>query len=101
MVQQLLAHIGKFCSIQADDAGLIESFFEHKVYKKKELLLTEGQRCTEKFFIVKGCVQLCYLRQNGTEQAIDFALENWWTSDFTAFQDGTAAQFSIRAVEHT
>ena len=80
---------------------MIGSFFEHKVYTKKQLLLTEGQHCFEKFFIVKGCVQLFYLRGNGTEQTLDFAIENWWTSDFTAFQEGIAAQFSIRAIEDT
>ena len=63
------------------------------------MLLTEGQRCHEKFFIIKGCVHLFYLKTNGVEQTTDFALENWWTSDFMAFQTGSAAQFSIRAVE--
>ncbi|WP_211303446.1 Crp/Fnr family transcriptional regulator [Chitinophaga ginsengisoli] len=76
-------------------------FFTHKIYKKKELLLREGHRCYEKFFIVKGCVNIFYLRQNGIEQTVDFAIENWWASDFLAFQDGSVAQFSIRAVERT
>ena len=58
MIQQLLAHIQKFCPVEAGDAGLLESFFEYRTYKKKELLLTEGQRCFEKFFIVRGCVYL-------------------------------------------
>jgi len=101
MIAHLTDHINKFSSIHPGKAGLLESFFEHKVYRKKELLLAEGHRCYEKFFIVKGCVHLYYLRQNGTEQTIDFALEHWWASDFTAFQQGAAAQFSIRAVEHT
>lgn len=100
-MQQLLTHIEKFGSVQIGDTGLLASFFEHRVYKKKELLLTEGQRCFEKFFIIKGCVHLFYLRSNGTEQSIDFALENWWTSDFTAFPQGGTAQFSIRTTEDT
>jgi len=101
MIQQLLNHISISCPIQPDKASLIEPFFQHKVYKKKELLLSEGQRCFEKFFIVKGCVQLCYLKQNGTEQTVDFAIENWWISDFMAFQSAAISQFSIRAIEHT
>lgn len=101
MIQQLLNHIEKSCSIQPGNGNLIEPFFEHKVYKKKEPLLIEGQRCYEKFFIVKGCVQLCYLKQNGAEQTVDFAIENWWASDFMAFSNGGIAQFSIRAVEGT
>jgi CRP-like cAMP-binding protein len=100
-MQQLLTHIEKFCSIPPNNTCFVAHFFEHKLYKKKELLLTEGQRCFEKFFIVKGCVQLCYLKQNGTEQTIDFAIENWWISDFTAFPNGGIAQFSVRATEDT
>jgi CRP-like cAMP-binding protein len=65
------------------------------------LLLTEGHRCNEKFFIIKGCVHIYYLRQNGIEQTIDFAIENWWISDFIAFQHSSTSQFSIRAVETT
>lgn len=101
MIQPLLNHIGKYCCLPEGSDGLIALFFGHRTYQKKTLLLSEGQNCFEKFFIVKGCVQLSYLRQNGTEQIIDFALENWWTSDFMAFQHGGASAFSIRATEPT
>jgi CRP-like cAMP-binding protein len=80
---------------------LLETYFEQKTFRKKEFLLQEGDRCHEKFFIVKGCVYLYYLRQNGIEQTIDFAIENWWTSDFMAFPQNLPAQFSIRATEIT
>lgn len=101
MIQYLVKHIGKFCSIDPAKLSLLEPFFECRTYKKKELLLSEQHRCYEKFFIVKGCVNLYYLKQNGVEQTIDFAIENWWTSDFMAFQHGAPSQFSIRAVETT
>ena len=97
----LLSHIINHCSVKPDQLALLDSFFEYRVYKKNNLLLSEGQRCHEKFFIIKGCTNLFYLKQNGTEQTIDFAIENWWTSDFMAFQQNTVSQFSIRAVETT
>jgi CRP-like cAMP-binding protein len=101
VIQPLITHIGKFCSIHPEKLQAIEPCFEHRTYKKKQFLLQEGDRCHEKFFIVKGCVYMYYLRQNGIEQTIDFAIENWWTSDFMAFPNHRAAQFSIRAVETT
>jgi len=101
VIPSLIAHIGKFSSIDAEKVGVLESYFEYRTYKKKELLLQEGQRCNEKFFIVKGCVNLYYLKQNGLEQTTDFALENWWISDFMAFQTGSRSQFSIKATETT
>lgn len=100
-MQQLITHISQHSPVLPEKLDSIGDFFETRTFKKKELLLQEGQRCNEKFFIVKGCVHLFYLRQNGVEQTIDFALENWWTSDFMAFQNGSAAQFSIRAIEVT
>lgn len=101
MIQYLTNHIKKFCSIDPEKSDLIAQFFEHRSYRKKELLLSEGHRCFEKFFIVKGCIHICYLRQDGVEQTIDFAIENWWTSDFMAFPHSSAAQYSIRTVENT
>ena len=101
MISHLTTHIRKFCSIDPEKLSLLEPFFELRTYRKKELLLSEGDRCYEKFFIVKGCIHLYYLRQDGIEQTVDFAIENWWASDFMAFQDGSAARFSIRAIETT
>ena len=101
MIGPLLTHIEKFIALQPDRADVLSSFFEHRLYKKKESLLNEGERCFEKFFILKGCVQLSFLKQNGSEQTLDFSIENWWVSDFSAFPVGGTAQFSIRAVEET
>jgi CRP-like cAMP-binding protein len=100
-IQHLITHIRKCCPIEQDKLSILEPFFEYRTYRKKQLLLKEGDRCNEKFFIVKGCVYISYLRQNGTEQVIDFGIENWWASDFMAFQHHSMAQFSIRAVETT
>lgn len=100
-MQQLITHMTAHSSVRPENLDRIGDFFEVRTFKKRELLLQEGQRCYEKFFVAKGCVHLFYLRRNGVEQTIDFALENWWTSDFMAFQQGGIAQFSIRAVEAT
>ena len=101
MIQPLVAHIEKFSPINADQINLLESFFEHKICRKRDLLLTEGHRCYEKFFIVKGCLHLYYLRQNGTEQTIDFALENWWITDYKAFITQSKATLNIDCLENT
>ena len=100
-MQQLITHITQHSPVPPEKLDSIGDFFEARNFRKKELLLQEGHRCNEKFFITKGCVHLFYLRQNGVEQTIDFALEGWWTSDFMAFLNGSTAQFSIRAIEVT
>jgi len=100
-MQHLITHINRFCHISQEKLDLIEPFFEQRTYQKKDVLLNEGDRCNEKFFITNGCLYISYTRQNGNEQVIDFGIENWWISDFMAFQNRSAARFSIRAVETT
>lgn len=101
LTSSLIAHIKRFLGPDSVNIEEAAEFFEARSYAKKELLLREGQRCYEKFFIVKGCVQIFYLKPNGVEQTIDFAIEDWWSSDFAAFASGGTARFSIRAIEKT
>lgn len=58
MINPLLTHIEKVSSVTIKESDLFESLFERRIYKKKELLLIEGQQCLEKFFIIKGCVHI-------------------------------------------
>jgi hypothetical protein len=45
VINHLLTHIHKFSSIDPEKLTLIEPYFAYKKYKKKELLLKEGQKC--------------------------------------------------------
>ena len=101
MIEPLVNHVSRFCTLAPEKLSLLPSYFESRTYQKKTVLLREGERCHEKFFIVRGCIHLYFLRKDGSEQTIDFAIENWWTSDFMAFQHASPTQFSIRAIETT
>lgn len=100
MTKNLIKHIDQFIDTENIDLSLIHPFFELKSVKKKEFLLKEGEICRDLFFVNKGCLQIFYIKENGTEQTIDFALENWWTTDFSACSQQTLSQFSIRTVEN-
>ncbi len=94
-------HIKKFIYLDDNQFDRLDDYFERRMLAKKQTLLSEGNACHEMFFVVKGCLQICYIKKNGTEQTIDFAIENWWTSDFMALQSHTLATLSIKAVEKT
>ena len=95
----LTDHISRLVRIDDEKLQEIDSYFQNRVVAKKELLLREGEKCSEKFFVSSGCLQLFYLKENGDEQTVDFALEGWWTTDFDAFRKQSASKFSIRCLE--
>lgn len=97
----IIQHISKITGDALLDHSAILSAFESHTVKKKQILLEEGKACKDYYFVVKGCLRLYFLDNNGVEQTIQFALENWWMTDLDAFNAGKKSVYSIQALEAT
>lgn len=77
------------------------SFFVPRSYRKKEHLLELGAKNRLNYFVVKGCVRMYFISSKGVEQTTEFAIEDWWITDYSSFgQDGNSS-FAIQAIEDT
>lgn len=99
MHPQLKAHIKRFVNIADADLEQIGTFFTPIQAKKKHLLLKEGDICKHNYFVVKGLLRMYYVKEKGTEQTTQFALETWWLADYMSLQTGKPANFNIQTVE--
>lgn len=97
----LIDHVRKFISLSDEDGAKVIDFFQVKKVKKKENLLLTGEVCKHNYFVVKGCLRLFFIDEKGVEQTIQFAIENWWLSDYMSFQNQLPADFYIQSVELT
>lgn len=79
----------------------IVSYFENELFRKKEILLSEGSNCNKLFFVSKGCLHLYFYDSLGNKKTTQFAIENWWLTDFLAFQKEGVSNFYIEAVENS
>jgi len=100
MHDSLIHHIRKFILLCDEDAIEILHFFEVKKINKKENILRSAQVCKSNYFVLKGCLRLFFIDEKGVEQTTQFAIENWWLSDYMSFQNQLPADFHIQAVEH-
>ena len=101
MHEKLINHINTLLTADAGLATAAPDYFKEIKLKKKEVLLQEGQTCNYNYFVVKGCLRLYYINNKGVEHTTQFALENWWLSDYIAFQTGQPASFYIQSVENS
>ncbi|PSR55330.1 Crp/Fnr family transcriptional regulator [Adhaeribacter arboris] len=101
MSEQLIKHFARFVEIKEADVPAILSYFQPIRLAKKESLLSEGSICTSNYFVVKGCLRLFFVNEKGVEQTIQFAIENWWLTDYLAFQNQQPSNFYIQGVEKT
>ncbi|MEO8239859.1 MAG: Crp/Fnr family transcriptional regulator [Flavobacterium sp.] len=101
MYTTLLKHIEKFIILEASEINTLESFLNISKIKKKEHVLQEGQVCGTMYFITKGCMRQYIINSKGSEQTIQFGIENWWITDYLSYHNHTSSNFYIQAVENS
>ncbi|MBE8728139.1 Crp/Fnr family transcriptional regulator [Flavobacterium hungaricum] len=101
MYKSLFDHIQKFVPLEPSDINILESCLELSKIKRKDHVLQEGQVCNTMYFIVKGCMRQYIINSKGTEQTLQFGIENWWITDYLSFLNHIPSHFYIQAVENT
>jgi len=97
----IVAHIKNYVNLTADEATLLQQNIRPVEIKKKQFLLKEGAVCKANYFVERGCVRLFFTDDRGLEQTAQFAIENWWLTDYTSFCTHTPSHFYIQAVEQS
>ena len=100
-MQNFINHLRKHIHLTADEVQVLSAFIKIKKFEKKEFLLKEGQICKANYFVETGLLRMFYINNKGIEQITQFALENWWISDYMSFIMQSEAKFYIQAVENS
>ncbi|WP_264553702.1 Crp/Fnr family transcriptional regulator [Flavobacterium sp. N2038] len=101
MCKSLFDHIEKFTTLNPTEIDKLESVLNLSRIKKKEHVLKEGQICNTIYFVVKGCMRQYIINSRGTEQTLQFAIENWWITDYLSYHNHVPSSFYLQAVENT
>ncbi|MES2650935.1 MAG: Crp/Fnr family transcriptional regulator [Bacteroidota bacterium] len=100
-MQNLITHIKKHVTLSEAETKFLSSNIKSIHVKKKEFLLQEGNICKANYFVEKGLLRMFFINEKGVEQITQFALENWWLSDYMSFIMQTEAKFYIQAIENS
>ncbi|WBL22554.1 Crp/Fnr family transcriptional regulator [Zunongwangia sp. HRR-M8] len=101
MKEKLRRHIEENISLSDEESRLIASYFSFEEYKKKDVLIRQGEYVQDCYFIVSGLLKLIYQDESGKEHIVSFATENWWESDFSAYFTKSKAKMSLQCLEDT
>lgn len=98
-MKELISHIQKFIPLDLEEINFLEQELVSHEIKRKSFLVKEGQICQSLYFVVKGCLRAFFISEKGTEHTCQFAIENWWITDYMSLDNQRPSQFSIQAVE--
>ncbi|MBP4137120.1 Crp/Fnr family transcriptional regulator [Flavobacterium geliluteum] len=99
MKELLKQNIRKHIVLSENETEEFCDLFEQKSIQKKGFLLREGEVCKFEGFVTKGLFRVYHIDQNGFEQILYFAVENWWITDIDSFCNETPSQLYIEALE--
>ncbi len=99
MSDLLFRNISQYINISEQDFQQFVKLFELKTFKKKEVVVKEGDYCLFEGFVLNGCFKIYYLNENGFEQTLYFAVEGWWITDIDSFINTVPSILNIEALE--
>ena len=101
MYPQLTAHLLKDIDLTTEEIQEFISVLNYQKLKKRDFLIQPGDQVHQEHYVLTGCLHAYYLDQFGQKQIIQFAIEDWWISDFEAFFENKPAQLFVECLEET
>ncbi|PRX49855.1 Crp/Fnr family transcriptional regulator [Salegentibacter salegens] len=99
MHKEILKHVTSKIELSDEEQREFVGVLSEKRISKKEFLIEAGQPVDCEYYVVKGCLKAFYLDEEGNKHIIQFAVEDWWISDFEAFFGNYPAQLYVEAIE--
>lgn len=100
-VGPVLQNIARSVHLTEQEERYVVSLLHKKTYSKKQELHPIGEVCRSQYYILKGCVKVFYLDEQGVEHIVKFALEDWWAFDIESFFQSTPSFYGISCLEDT
>lgn len=83
-MQDLIAKLKAGIDLSPEAEEHIYSISQELSVPKGELLIRQGQPVNNTYFVTEGCLRSYCLDKNGKEHTLQFAINDWWISDFIA-----------------
>lgn len=98
MYDQILARLSQFIALDKSEQDYFITKLVVRQYKKKEIILQQGDLCKYAYFINYGCLRY-YYNIEGKENTAQFFFENGWYTDYESFLTGKPTQQNIETLE--
>ncbi|PQJ19587.1 Crp/Fnr family transcriptional regulator [Tenacibaculum sp. SG-28] len=99
MENEILLSVFKDYSLGAEERRQIATCFEKIELPKGSILLKAGELVQHQYYVESGCLRTYYLQETGKQHTLQFAIKDWWISDYTAYFSQSKAMLHIECVK--
>jgi CRP-like cAMP-binding protein len=96
----LWEHVNRYKKISYEDFENCKKLFHVEYFKQHNLVVKAGDLVTKQYFIAKGCLRT-YMPddERDREYTVQFAVEEWWASDYIAYYTNSPATLDVECLE--
>ena len=100
-VQPLLNYFEAILPLTQEEKQMVLEKFHPHLFLKKQYALQHGDVCQYFNFVVRGCLRLFQVDDEGGLHVLQFATENNWVHDLASFHKQVPSKLNIDAIEET
>lgn len=100
-MNELLDYFKKDISISLEIEHRLKEIIIEKKLEKGALILSENSIKKEHIFVVSGCLRSFYKTEKAKEHTIQFAVKNWWISDYMTLYTANKSVVAIESLTNS
>ena len=97
-MEDLINKIKSSTTLSSKAEQYVISIAKEKFVSKGDVLIGQGQAVKNTYFVKEGCIRSYCIDKNGKEHTLQFAIKNWWISDFIAIYTNELSTLTIECI---
>ena len=97
-MEDLINKIKSSTTLSSKAEEYVVSIAKEKSVSKGDVLIGQGQAVKNTYFVKEGCIRSYCIDKNGKEHTLQFAIKNWWISDFIAIYTNELSTLTIECI---
>ena len=94
-------HIKKRIPLSEDEMKTFISTFRLKKVRKRQFIIQPEFTATYRNYVLNGALRAYVVNDEGQERTIQFAIEDWWITDYNSYIYQKPATMFVMAVEES
>jgi CRP-like cAMP-binding protein len=92
-------HILKRVPLSEEELAFMLAQFKLTRIKKRQFIVQPGFTAKQRNFVYEGSFRAYVVIDNGEDHTIQFAIEDWWITDYNSYYNGEPATMFVIALE--
>jgi len=97
----ILNNIKRYVSLNEEDEKQFIAIVRTTKIKRRQFIVQPNFTCKYQTYVLNGAFRSYFVNEEGIEHTIQFAIEDWFISDFNSYVNQTPASLFVEVLENS